>query len=74
MSRARCLLLIITVTLLGGCFKTELGGAVPGATITITELRGGTLTQDGLTPYQTARASCSLPMPVNSFNTKGVVL
>jgi hypothetical protein len=39
---------LLSLLLLTACFKTELGGAVPGASVTITELRSGAVAQSGL--------------------------
>ena len=40
--------------LLVACFQVELGGPVPGASITITELRSGIVVEDGLTSLDEA--------------------
>jgi hypothetical protein len=48
MSTVRCVAVLLPLLLLSACFKTELGGTVAGASVTITELRTGAPAQDGL--------------------------
>jgi hypothetical protein len=48
MTAAARLLCIFVLLSLSACFKTELGGSVAGATVTITDLRSGAVAQDNL--------------------------
>ena len=48
MKTMKVLLTPLVLVMLAGCYKTELGGAVPGSRVIITELRSGDTAQAGL--------------------------